>query len=246
MFARTAALGLLVGAGASACMVDINGGAHYCLATYEDCRDEGFDRQRCEDQYHTCVADFDGGDRDDCDDDGHGDDGHGDDGHGDDGHGDDGDDSDDLPPRSDGPDPDPDPDQACFDIHATCIAEAESLQDVAACEALFDNCTHPGPCDQPECEDEPGCPQADLDACVEDYSACSASADSPEAIAACAMAFDGCIADFDVEACLPSHDDDHVAVCLAQHELCVSCAPNDDALEACKAAFDTCLEVAPV
>src|SRR5690606_1470869 len=87
----------------------------------------------------------------------------------------DGDDEDDDPPRTDegGDEDDPprtdeggdgdgdgdgdtgdgdgdQPDPACFSIHATCVAEAETLQDIEACEALFDNCIDPGPCESDE------------------------------------------------------------------------------------------------
>ena len=61
-------------------------------------------------------------------------------------------------------------DEACFEIHAECVAQAETIQDIEACEALFDNCIDPGPCESEECE--PGCPQEALDACVASYAGC--------------------------------------------------------------------------
>jgi hypothetical protein len=135
----------------------------------------------------------------------------------------------------DGPNPE------CFDLHAACVAAAETIQDIEACEALFDNCIDPGPCDEPGCE-EPGCPQAELDACVDVYAGCAAAAETEVEVLACAAEFDACIAQFDVSLCLPNYDDALVLECLEQHELCIACADDASEIDACKVTFDNCLE----
>jgi hypothetical protein len=143
-------------------------------------------------------------------------------------------------PAEDGGDGDGDgPDPACFEIHAACIEAAQTIQDVEACNALFDNCVEPVPCDS--CE-EPGCPQAELDACVSDYADCAEQATTAEDVLACEGMFDVCIGQFDVELCLPNYDDDLVTACLEQHGLCVACADSPEAIAACKSTFDNCLE----
>jgi hypothetical protein len=53
--------------------------------------------------------------------------------------------------ESEGETSDPEPD--CFEMLATCIGEAETLQDLEACALLFDHCIDPGSCDA-DC----GCP----------------------------------------------------------------------------------------
>lgn len=133
------------------------------------------------------------------------------------------------------------PDPACFELHATCVAAAQTIQDIDACEALFDNCIDPGPCEEPGCE-EPGCPQADLDACVDTYAGCAQAAQSADDVLACAGDFDACIAQFDVSLCLPSYDDQLVLECLTQHDLCTACADDAAEIAACKSTFDNCLE----
>jgi hypothetical protein len=135
----------------------------------------------------------------------------------------------------DGPNPE------CFDLHAACVAAAQTIQDIEACEALFDNCIDPGPCEEPGCE-EPGCPQAELDACVDAYAGCAAAAETEVEVLACGTDFDACIAQFDVSACLPNYDDALVLECLEQHELCIACADDASEIDACKATFDNCLE----
>ena len=135
----------------------------------------------------------------------------------------------------DGPNPE------CFDLHAECVAAAETIQDIEACEALFDNCVDPGPCDEPGCE-EPGCPQEDLDACVDAYAGCAATAETEDDVIDCAADFDSCIAQFDVSLCLPNYDDALVLECLEQHELCIACADDASEIDACKVTFDNCLE----
>lgn len=133
------------------------------------------------------------------------------------------------------------PDPACFSIHATCVAEAETLQDIEACETLFDNCIDPGPCESDECE--PGCPQAQLDECVSGYADCAVEALTAEQVLDCAAEFDCCIAEFDVGLCLPNYDDDLLNECLDQHDLCIACADGAEEIAACKVAFDNCLEI---
>jgi hypothetical protein len=245
---RAAALGLVAGL-ASACVISIGDNwskaQEACFEQFEDCMDDAdsrHDADACEALLDDCLAA--------CDDDSAGQSSSGDDGRSpsddddpsraddDDGGGDgDGGDSD----GDDGGDGDGDgPNPTCFAIHATCVAEAQTLQDIEACEELFDNCIDPGPCESEECE--PGCPQAQLDACVDGYAECAAAAVSEQDVHACAAAFDGCIAEFDVSLCLPNYDDDLVAECLDQHDLCTDCAEDEDQLAACKTAFDNCLE----
>jgi hypothetical protein len=234
---RVGALGLLAGL-ASACVVSIHDGwsdaKEECFDDYDDCMDDIHgpgDAAACEAVLDACLEACDAGDDDaaaDTDDDGPGD-----------GDGDD----DEDPPRAETGDGDGDgdePDPACFTIHATCVAEAQTLQDIEACEALFDNCIDPGPCESEACE--PGCPQAQLDACVSGYADCAAGALTPEDVIACEASFDGCVAEFDVGLCLPNYDDDLVLECVEQHELCVACADDAGELAACKMTFDNCLE----
>lgn len=123
--------------------------------------------------------------------------------------------------------------QVCFDLHANCIGEAETLEDVEACEALFEQCAHPGEC--PSC----GCPEGTLDACLDTYAACTAAALSEADIDACAADFDACTAPFADECAV--EDNPNLDVCLAQHELCVACAENDEQVAACKTVFDSCM-----
>lgn len=230
----------------TACVVSVgddwDGSPDACYEHYEDCLDEawpfGSDAiDACEKLLDSCLEDCgtEGGDSDA------------------DGSGGDSADSGD----GDEPDPDPDPETdtgsstgdgdgdgpnpECFDLHAACVGAAVTIQDVEACEALFDNCIDPGPCEEPGCE-EPGCPQAELDACVDTYAACAAAAGTEVEVLACASEFDGCIAQFDVSLCLPNYDDALVLECLDQHELCIACADDASEIDACKATFDNCLE----
>lgn len=229
---RASALGLLAGL-ASAC-VSIGHGwwgddRQACFDRFDDCMDDvekAADAVACEATLDACLAACDeqaGDSGDDLGDDPTGDgdgDGISEEGGDDEGddppHAEEGGDEGDDPPRDDeGGDGDGDgdgPDPACFAIHATCIAEAETLQDIEACESLFENCINPGPCESDECE--PGCPQEQLDACVSDYADCAAEAITAEQVHACAADFDGCIAQFDVGLCLPNYDDDRLFECL--------------------------------
>lgn len=228
-------LGLLAGL-ASACEITIGddnwgGSIAECYDEYGDCMDDAEGPSEiavCEALLDNCLEACDsehggGDDTGDTDQPGDGD-GDGDGG----GGGDDGGDGD-----GDGPDP------ACFEIHASCIDAAQTIQDVEACDALFDNCIDAGPCES--CE-EPGCPQAELDACVSDYADCAEQATTAEDVLACGGMFDTCIAQFDVQLCLPNYDDELVLVCLEQHGLCVDCAETPEAIAACKTTFDNCLE----
>jgi hypothetical protein len=246
--------GLLTLGMATACVVSVgddwDGSPQACYEHYEDCLDDAWPFgdsaiDACENLLDSCIEDCSNEDNDSQ---AEGTSSSGDSGNSDDG--DDGDDGDD-----DGGDGDPEtgtdtesetgdgdgPDPACFDLHATCVAAAQTIQDVEACEALFDNCIDPGPCDEPGCE-EPGCPQAELDACVDSYAGCAQAAETPQDVLACAGDFDDCIAQFDVSLCLPNYDDQLVLECLAQHELCTACADDAGEIAACKSTFDNCLE----
>jgi hypothetical protein len=133
---------------------------------------------------------------------------------------------------TDGADTDEIP-QACFDLHANCIAQAESLADVEACEALFEQCANPGEC--PMC----GCPEEALDACLSDYADCTDAASSEPEIDECAAQFDACTEPF-ADLC-ELGENPNLEACLAQHELCVACADGDEQIAACKAVFDSCM-----
>jgi hypothetical protein len=123
--------------------------------------------------------------------------------------------------------------QACFDLHANCIAGAETLADVEACEALFEQCANPGEC--PMC----GCPEGELEACLADYSSCTEAASSEPEVDACAAEFDACTQPF-ADLC-ELGENPNLEACLAQHELCVACAEGDEQIAACKTVFDSCM-----
>ena len=229
---RAGLVGMVLGL-TSACVIEIGGdswhdddedhGIEVCFEAYDDCMDDADGHETilaCNDTLDGCLeaCEADGGSG------GSGGSGDGDSGDGDSGDGDSGDE---------------DPDAACFALHANCVAEATTIQDVEACEGLFDNCIDPGPCH--ECP-EPGCPQEQLDGCVATYASCAAAAIHSEDVLVCEADFDACIGGFDVSLCLPNYDDELVAACLEQHDLCVACADDADALAACMTTFDNCLE----
>ncbi len=151
-------------------------------------------------------------------------------------------DSGDAPPHADTGDAPPhadtgDTEQACFEIYATCIGEAQTLQDVDACEVLFDQCVNPGQCESPGC----GCPEAELGACLDCFAGCLENAGSEAEADACATDFDACAAQFDFSQCQPGYDEALLDACLDQHGLCVACADTPEQLLACKSTFDSCL-----
>jgi hypothetical protein len=210
-----------------------------CEDEYDQCMSEaqdGFDRDWCQFERDWCFEEcpeFDdgGGYGDDGGDDGYGDDGGGDDGGADDGGG-----TPDVPPDDDIP-------QVCFDLHQSCIEQAQSLQDVEACEALFEHCADPGECDH-DCPNA-GCPQLELDACLDEYSACTYEADTQSEVDACGSVFDACTAAFDTSECLPE-DDGRLDQCLEEHALCVKCGETPEHFEACKEVFDSCMAAEPI
>ncbi len=251
---RPALLGIAAGLASTACVLTIGDDHGYgvdpCFDEYGDCMDDADDPDEflaCEAALDSCLAA--------CEDDGYADEyGEGDSSSTDAGDGD-GDTDDppradtgyeddtDNPPRADTGDGDGDtdgPDPACFEIHATCVADADTLQEIEACEALFDHCINPGECQDPECE--PSCPQDDLDACLDGYSGCLEGASSEAEVLECAAGFDACAAMFDFSLCQPGYDDGVVDACLEQHGLCVDCANTAEELAACKATFDTCVQ----
>jgi hypothetical protein len=249
----------------TACVVSVHDGnsSEACYEHYQDCLEDAWPFgahaiDACENLLDSCLEESgtEGGDSDSADSGSQGDDADSGDGDSDDGD----------PPRADegdegegdgDPEPDTDtetdtdsttgdgdgdgPNPECFDLHAACVDAAQTIQDVEACEALFDNCIEPGPCEEPGCE-EPGCPQAELDACVDAYAGCAAVAETEAEVLTCAADFDACIAQFDVSLCLPNYDDALVVECLEQHELCIACADDASEIDACKATFDNCLE----
>jgi hypothetical protein len=243
----------------AACVVSVgdSNGSDACYDHYEDCvesalpfGDHAIDA--CENLLDSCLEDCgteggdpDGGsgnsDGDDTNDGGDGDPSTTDEGGDGDGDPDPETDTDTETGMSTGDGDGDGPNPECFDLHAACVAAAETIQDVEACEALFDNCIEPGPCEEPGCE-EPGCPQAELDACVDTYAGCAAAAETEVEVVLCAAEFDVCIAQFDVSLCLPNYDDALVLECLDQHELCIACADDASEIDACKVTFDNCLE----
>src|SRR5690348_18219864 len=56
-------------------------------------------------------------------------------------------------------------------LFRSCIDGAETLEDVQACEALYDQCENPGECQLPGCG---GCPAAELQACLDNFAECAA------------------------------------------------------------------------
>lgn len=123
--------------------------------------------------------------------------------------------------------------QVCLDLHANCIEQAQTLADVEACEALFDQCIDPGEC--PSC----GCPEGALEGCLANYAACAEAAASEPEVDACAAEFDACTAPF-ADLCEVA-ENPNLDACLAQHELCVACAEGDEQIAACQTVFDSCL-----
>lgn len=126
--------------------------------------------------------------------------------------------------------------EICVSLHKTCVAEADTLAEVLACEALFDHCSEPAEC--PNCHD--ACPEAALDACLEEYGVCVGGASEEVQIEACDLLFGACVADAGADACLPEGDE-ALDACLAEHALCTACADGDAELAACKVVFDACV-----
>ncbi|NJK31695.1 MAG: hypothetical protein HC927_04360 [Deltaproteobacteria bacterium] len=242
---RPALLGVGLGLLGSACVLTIgdghHGGVDQCFDEYEDCMDDAWNSERiasCDKLLELCIEECD-------DDDEQGQEGSADEAGGEAGRsaarrrGAKGEDEG-YPSTGDGDGDGDGPNPACFEIHATCVAEAETIQEIDACEALFDHCIDPGECQDPECE--PGCPQADLDACLDGYAGCLEYAASEAEVLECAAAFDGCAAMFDFSQCQPGYDEGLVDACLEQHGLCVACADTPEELAACKGVFDSCLQ----
>lgn len=122
----------------------------------------------------------------------------------------------------------------CIDLFSNCLDDAQTLQDVEACEVLFDHCVNPG-----ECPDCGGCPADALEACLDNYASCAALADTPEKVAACGASFDECTYPFADECTVDENP--NLEPCLVQHELCTACAEGDDQLAACQTVFESCL-----
>ena len=238
---------------AGGCYTEIHYGDEACHEDYDACMDEadGPDAiEACEAEKESCLAscgdwrgehddandgagsedDDDAGDAGDAgDSDGASDSGDASDsdGAGDPGAGD----SDDAGDSADAPDP------ACFEIHATCVAQATTIAEVDACEVLLDHCLAAEPCDD-TCE--PVCPDPGVSACLDVYEACADAADDAGAVQACAAGFDACVAGLDDSACVPQ-DPAVVEGCLEQHALCTSCVDDADDLWLCKQVFDACV-----
>jgi hypothetical protein len=188
----------------------------YCDWDYEDCMENAVseeDEEWCEDLveacYEACEAGWEDDEADDADEADEADE-----------RGEDQGDTDGIPP-------------ACFDLHANCIEQAQSLADIEACEALFEQCSNPGPC--PGC----GCPELELEACLSEYAECTATATTEIEVDACAAQFDACIHPF-ADSC-EIGENPNLEACLAQHQLCVACADGDEQIAACKAVFDSCM-----
>jgi hypothetical protein len=124
----------------------------------------------------------------------------------------------------------------CIDLFGNCIDTAETLQDVEACEALYDQCLNPGECPLPECG---GCPAEELEACLDHYAECAALADTPEKVELCAASFDECTAPFAEECAVDQNP--NLEPCLDQHALCVACADDELQIAACQDVFESCM-----
>jgi hypothetical protein len=122
----------------------------------------------------------------------------------------------------------------CIDLFGNCIDTAETLQDVEACEALYDQCVNPGEC--PGCG---GCPAEDLEVCLDHYAECAALADDPEKVELCAASFDACTAPFAEECAVEQNP--NLEPCLDQHALCVACAEGEAQIAACQDVFASCM-----
>ncbi len=232
-------MGALLGLLSSACVISVHDGGwgsdqDECFDEFGDCMDDAESQSEfaaCESTLDACI---DGGGS-------HGDEAEGD-GDGDGPPADSGDGDGDVPPHTDsgsGSDSSSGPDAACFEIYATCIGDAETLQEVEACEVLFDHCANPGEC--PSC----GCPQAELDACLDGFAGCLETVTCQADADACAAEFDACAAQFDFSECQAGYDEATLSACLDQHGLCVACADTPEQLAACTSAFDTCLNPTP-
>lgn len=204
----------------------------FCDDAYDDCLEWAAspqDVQWCEDDVRSCYEACEGGweeDQDEDEDDaGEGEpgdpggqstsNGEGDgDGDGDDGAGED----------------------VCIDLFGNCIDGAQTLEDVDACEALYEHCVNPGECPLPECG---GCPTEALDACLDHYGECATLADTPEKVEVCAASFDSCTAEFADECAVEANP--NLEPCLDQHELCVACAEGELQVAACQDVFATCM-----
>jgi hypothetical protein len=193
----------------------------FCDDAYDDCLEWAAtpeDAQWCEDDVKACYEACEGGweedDEDDEDDEGEGE-----------GEGE-GESESESGEEAD----------VCIDLFGNCIDGAETLEDVEACEAVYDHCVNPGECPLPECG---GCPTEALDACLDHYAECAALADTPEKVEVCAASFDGCTADFADECAVEQNP--NLEPCLDQHELCVACAEDELQVAACQDVFASCM-----
>lgn len=161
---HAASWGLLIGLLLSACEITIHDGAwghdqEECYDEYGDCMDDAESPSEfaaCESELDDCFDEFAD---DEADDGSEGVPGTSDDGDSEDSGDGDGDgdgDDDDVPPRADtytdedeGETSDPEPD--CFEQYATCIGDAQTVQEADVCEVLFDHCIDPDGCGDPDC-----------------------------------------------------------------------------------------------
>jgi hypothetical protein len=212
----------------------------FCDETYEDCLEDAVneaDEQLCEDEvqscYEACEAGWDDEQGGGWDDEGYEDDAGTTGAEGGDGDGDTEGTTDTGSGDGDG-DTGEDP-GVCIELFGNCIDAAETIQDVEACEVLYDHCVNPGECPEPEC----GCPAEALEACLSTYAECVALADTPEKVELCAQGFDTCTAPF-ADQC-PVEENPNLDPCLEQHGLCVACADGELQVEACQDVFQACL-----
>jgi hypothetical protein len=216
------------------------GNVELCYDAHEECLEDAHsadDRRACDDDRDDCVASCDGSGGGSWDDDGDGDgdtgDGDGDAGDGDGDAGDGDGETGDGETGDGGEIPD-----VCLELHQNCIAQAETLLDVEACEALFDQCVEPPPCEDDECAP---CPDPALEGCLDAYAGCIAAANTQADIDACEAGFDAC-AEGTNEECLPDYGPEVLEECLAQHALCVACADDDAHVAQCHEIFDACIQ----
>ncbi|HGG56624.1 MAG TPA: hypothetical protein ENK31_02380 [Nannocystis exedens] len=215
-----------------------------CYEDYECCLEEAEGNpvfvEACEDTRDACVDEHDGDNSGDGDGDGDsgGNDSGGDDSGGHDSGGNDSGGNDSGGNDSGGNDSGGEVDDICIDLHINCLANAETLLDVEACEGLYEHCANPGEC-QGDCPNS--CPDEDLGACLDTYSVCVAEAATEAEVSACASDFEGCVDEIGGSECLPDYTPEDLDVCLEEHDLCTACAANDEQIVTCKTIFDACI-----
>lgn len=133
---------------------------------------------------------------------------------------------------------DPAVNPACFELHVTCVQQAETVVDVEACEALFSQCASADHC---EGTCPMVCPDPALQQCLDAYVGCTQRSTTVQDEAVCAENFDGCAAGITDDRCLPIYDPSEMEPCLEQHALCVECIETAADLYVCRDVFQACV-----